>query len=136
MFDQISRFFATVDDTVLAIVLSVFISGIFMWIGANLAGAVRSTLARSIWAAFGAMVVIWLVGSLFAAYVPVVGPVFGLLPGFVIVLFLIQIIFDTGFSRALLVWIFFILAQFAAGRLAGFLLLGGSRAFFWWGPKF
>jgi len=136
MLGLIGRILSVGNDFLLVLALAVFTTAIFMWIGAHLAGTLRTTLARAFWAAIAGMAVVWLVGSLFAAFIPIMGSIFGLMPGFFLALFFIQLVFETSFSRALLVWIFFILGQLVSGRLAGFLFLGGPRAFLWWGPKF
>jgi hypothetical protein len=132
----IGRILSMGNDFLLVLAIAVFVSAVFTWIGAHLAGALQTTLARAFWAAVAGMMVVWLVGSLFSAFIPVVGPIFGLLPGFFLVLFVIQLIFETSFFRAVLVWVFFVLGQLAAGRLSGFLFLNRPKAFIWWGPEF
>lgn len=128
MFWYTPRFFAMGRGFFLLLAFAVLISGIFMWIGARLAGVQRATLGRAILAAIASTAIAWIIRGLFAAALPFVGPFIGFLLGLLLVLVAIRVIFDTSFGKALLAWIFFILAQMVAGLLVGLLFFGGMRA--------
>jgi hypothetical protein len=122
------RLFAFGSGTLLSLVLAVLISGIFMWIGARLAGIQRATLGRAIFAAISGTAIVWLVGGLLATTLPLGGSILGFLVILLLVLVATRIIFDTSFGKALLAWIFFILAQAVVGLLVSLLFTGSIRA--------
>ena len=123
------RLFAFGSGTLLALAFAVLISGIFMWIGARLAGIQRATLGRAILAALSGTAIVWIAGGLFATTLPLGGSILGFLLVLLLVLLATRIIFDTSFGKALLAWIFFILAQIVVGLLVGLLFTESIAAF-------
>lgn len=136
MFWHTHRLFAFGSGTLLSLAFAVLISGIFMWIGARLAGIQRATLGRAILAAISGTAIVWIVGGLFATTLPLGGSILGFLLILLLVLLATRTIFDTSFGKALLAWIFFILAQIAVGLLVALFFTGSIRAFVPLGPQF
>lgn len=129
MFWHPYRFFVMGSGAFFSLAFAVLFSGIFMWIGARLAGIHRATLGRAILAAISCTAIVWIIGGLCVWAVPL-GGTFGFLLSLLLVLLATRVIFDTSFGKALLAWVFFILAQVVAGMLMGLLFFGGMRAFF------
>jgi len=136
MFWHTHRLFAFGSHTLLSVAFAVLISGIFMWIGARLAGIQRATLGRAIFAAISGTVIVWIVGGLFATALPLGGSILGFLLILLLVLLATRVIFDTSFGKALLAWIFFILGQAVVGLLVGLLFTRSISALVSLGPKF
>jgi multisubunit Na+/H+ antiporter MnhG subunit len=67
---------------------------------------------------------------------PLAGPIFGFLLGFFLVLLIIKVVFRTSLIRALVVWIFFLLAQPVFAFLVGRSFFGDLENFFWKGLPF
>jgi len=124
MFWHTHRLFAFGSHTLLSVAFAVLISGIFMWIGARLAGIQPGT------------VIVWIVGGLFATTLPLGGSILGFLLILLLVLLATRVIFDTSFGKALLAWIFFILGQAVVGLLVGLLFTRSISALVSLGPKF
>jgi len=113
-----------IGSTIVAAVIAAVIGGFFMWIGANLAGVGRGTFGRSIIAAVLAALVTWVVTAIFS-YLPVFGYVIGFFLGIIFSIFVIQGVFGIRFAKALIVWLFYVIAQFVAVLLVGF-VFGGA----------
>jgi hypothetical protein len=110
--------------TIVTAIIAAVVGGIFMWIGANLAGVRRATFGRSIIAAVLATLVTWVITVIFS-YLPFYGNAIGYFLGIVFSIFVIQGVFGIRFVKGLLVWLFYIVAQFVAMLLVG-LVLGGT----------
>jgi hypothetical protein len=100
------------------------IGGFFMWTGANLASVRRATFGRSIIVAVLAALITWVVTAIFS-YLPTFGNIIGYCLGIIFAIFVIQGVFGIRFAKALLVWLFYIIAQFIAVLLVGF-IFGGA----------
>lgn len=113
-----------IGATIVAAIIAAVIGGFFMWIGANLASVRRATFGRSIIAAVLATLVTWVITVIFS-YLPFYGNAIGYFLGIVFSIFVIQGVFGLRFVKGLLVWLFYIVAQFFAMLLVG-LVLGGT----------
>jgi len=94
-------------------VATVIIGSFFMWIGAKMAGVQNAGFGKSILAAIATSVITIIISGVFSV-VPVMGTVLGFLVGLLLSLFIIKAVYDTSFGKALLTWIFCIVAQIVA----------------------
>jgi hypothetical protein len=113
-----------IGSTIVAAIIAAVIGGLFMWVGANLANVRRANFSRSIIAAVLAALVTWVVTAIFSC-LPVFGNVIGFFLGIIFSIFVIQGIFGIRFGKALIVWLFYVIAQFVAVLLVGF-VFGGA----------
>ncbi|RTZ93681.1 MAG: hypothetical protein DSY91_01655 [Deltaproteobacteria bacterium] len=105
---------AVIATAILGIaVLAMLIATLFMWIGAKLAGVEKATFGRSFIAAIGSAFLTWILSLIFSLFPPVGLPV-GFVIGLILVIFVIMGAYDTSFGKALLVWLFHLLAEIAA----------------------
>ena len=113
---------------VFAFVLMVIVGGFFMWIAAKIARVEKSTFGRAIVAAIASSFV-----SILAAFVfhffPVLGNFLGYIIGLLLSILIIKGVFETSFGKALLVWVFDIIAKIIA-VLAASVIVAGSFAVF------
>jgi hypothetical protein len=99
---------------VLVILVAVVLGALFMLIGAKMAGVgTNATFGRALGAAIACSLMTWIAAAVFSV-VPVLGTALGFIIGLILSLMIIKAIFDTSFGRALLTWIFNILAQVVA----------------------
>ncbi len=98
-------------------VLMVLIGGFFMWIAAKIARVEKSSFGRAIMAALASSFVS-IVAAIIFNLLPVIGNLFGFLIGIVLSILVIKAIFSTSIGKALLVWIFDIIATAIALVLA------------------
>lgn len=110
---------------IIMLVLSIAISGLFMFFGARMAG-VPATFGKSCLAAVATSVATLIISGVFS-FLPGVGTALGFLASLAASLFIIKAIFDTTLPKALLVWVCVIIAWIVAGLLVG-LLFGGMFA--------
>ena len=108
---------STLLTLVITAIIAVLVASFFMWLGAKIAGVERSSYGRSMVAAVAAAFVTWLV-SYVGAQIPSLPRVIGFIVGLVLTIVVIQAAYSTRFGKALLVWIFNIIAQIIAGVLA------------------
>jgi hypothetical protein len=113
-----------IGSAIVAAIIAAVIGGFFMWIGAKLANVRRANFGRSIIAAVLAALVTWVVTAIFS-YLPVFGNLIGFFLGIVFSIFVIQSVFRIRFGKALIVWLFYIIAQFIAVLLVSF-VFGGA----------
>ncbi len=106
---------------IFAFILMVIVGGLFMWIAAKIARVEKSSFGRAMAAAVAASFVEIFVAFLFNL-VPVFGNLFGFILGLVITILVIKAVFDTSFGKALLVWIFNLIAAFVAIALAAMIM--------------
>jgi hypothetical protein len=106
---------------IFAFILMVIIGGLFMWIAAKIARVENASFVRALVAAIAASFVEMLVAFLFNL-VPVLGNLFGFILGLVITIFVIKTVFGTSFGKALLVWIFNLLAVGVAIAVASIIM--------------
>jgi hypothetical protein len=98
-------------------ILMVIIGGLLMWVAAKIARVEKSSFARAMAAAIATSFVTVLASSLFKL-VPVLGDLFGFIAGLVLAILVIKAVFGTSFGKALVVWIFHLVATGVAVVLA------------------
>lgn len=94
-------------------ILMVILGGLFMWIGAKIVRVENSSFGRALVAAIGSSFVSVLAAFLFNL-LPVIGNLFGFIIGLVLSIVAIKAAFGTSFGKAMLVWIFNLIATFIA----------------------
>ncbi len=99
----------TILTLLVAILISILVGGFFMWMGAKMAAVKYATFGRAVIAALWVALIMWIIPYIFALLTFTTW--FGWLIGVILALFAIQGAFSTSFLRALLVWIFSIVAQ-------------------------
>jgi len=122
--DMISTLVAISTAVLGVAVLAMLIATFFMWIGAKMAGVEKATFGRSFIAALGSAFLTWIL-SFSLSFFPPVGPPIGFLIGLILVIFVIKGAYDTNFGKALLVWVFHLLAEIAA-IIIGILTFAGA----------
>lgn len=100
------------------------IATLFMWLGAKMAGVKKATFGRSFIAAVGSAFLTWILSLLSLSFFPLVGPPIGFIIGLVLVIFVVMGAYDTTFGKALLVWLFHLLAEIAAIAIGAFTFAG------------
>lgn len=108
--------------TVFMAVLGVFvvaalISTFFIWLGARIAGIKNARFGNSLLAAIGAAFVTWLISWLFAGAAGI-WAIIGFIIGLILSIFVVQGAFKTTFGKALLAWIFHVIAEIIAILIA------------------
>jgi hypothetical protein len=111
-----------------AFVLAVVIGGFFMWIAAKIVRVEKSSFGRAIIAAIGASVVSFLATVVFH-FIPLLGDAIGFLIGLLLTVFVIKGAFETGTGKAMLVWIFNIIATVVAVLIASVIAAGTFMLF-------
>jgi hypothetical protein len=106
------------------VVLAVLFGGLMMWIAAKIAGVRKATFGRAVVAAIGCAAVSFLLGAGFH-FIPIFGDLVGFFIGLVLSILVIKGAFDTTTGKALLVWIFEIIAAFVA-IVIGTMLAAGT----------
>jgi hypothetical protein len=101
-------------------IIWVLLGGLFMWIAAKIARVENSSFGRAMVAAIGASFVSLLVSFVFNM-LPVFGNLFGLIIGIIVSILIIKAAFGTSFGKALIVWIFNLIAAGIAVALAAML---------------
>ena len=91
-------------------VLAALVSTFFIWIGARIAGIKNAAFGNSLLAAIGAAFVTWFVSLLFASTTGI-WAIIGFIIGLILSIFVIQGAFKTTFGKALLAWIFHVIAE-------------------------
>lgn len=109
-------------SSIFLVVLGVFaiaalISTFFIWVGAKIAGIKNVGFGNSLLAAIGAAFVTWLISWLFAAATGI-WVIIGFIIGLILSIFVIQGAFKTTFGKALLAWIFHVIAEIIAVMIA------------------
>jgi hypothetical protein len=103
--------------------LGAVVSGIFIWIGAKVAGVPDPGVGRSVLVAIVTSVSTWFMALVLSA-MPLVGTFTGFVLGLLVSLLIIKSFFSVSFGKAFLVWIFHVLAQVAAIVLAALTFAG------------
>ncbi len=106
---------------IFAFILMVIIGGFLMWIAAKIVKVENSSFLRAIVAAIATSFVTVLVSFLFKL-IPTLGDFFGFIAGLVIAILIIKVLFRTSFGKALVVWMFYLLANFIAIILAAMIM--------------
>lgn len=106
---------------IFAFILMVIVGGFFMWVAAKIARVENSSFLRAITAAIATSFVTVLVSFIFKL-VPVLGDFFGFIAGLVIAILIVKAVFRTSFGKALVVWMFHLVAVFIAIILAAMIM--------------
>jgi hypothetical protein len=109
------------------LVFGILIGGFFMWIAAKIVRVEKSSFGRALLASIGSSVMAVVLSFVFGI-VPLIGNGLGFLVGLLFSIFIIKGAFDTSFGKALLVWIFNIVAVVIAVGLTA-LVTAGSLFF-------
>lgn len=100
-------------------------SAFFFWIGGKIVGVKKATFGRAILAAIASAVATWMISWLMS-FIPGIGTVLGFILGAIIVIFIIKAAFEINtLGKALLVWIFYLIAQGITIFIA-LLIFGGA----------
>jgi hypothetical protein len=108
---------------IFAFVFAVILGGFFMWIAAKISGVRHATFGRAMLAAVGTSLVSFFFTFVFH-FVPVLGNLIGFIIGLVLTILVIKGAFDTTTGKAVLVWIFNIVAVVIAVFLASIIGVG------------
>jgi hypothetical protein len=108
---------------VLFLVVGVLVAGLFMWLGARIAGVKQANFGRAVVAAVASWVVTGLCYGL-APVLPLVGVGLATVGAVLLSVVVIRAAFDTTLGKALLVWIFSLIVQVVAVLLTGLPLFG------------
>lgn len=106
---------------IFAFILMVIIGGLLMWAAAKIARVEKASFGRAMAAAVAASFVTVLASFLFKL-VPVLGDLFGVIAGLILAILIIKSLFSTSFGKALIVWIFYIVAAGVAFALAAMIM--------------
>jgi len=99
------------------------VSGLFIWIGAKVAGIPNPGFGRCVMVAIVTSVGTWLLAFVLTI-LPVVGTFGGFVLGLLLSLLIIKSLFNVSFGKAALVWIFHVIAQGVAILIAVFTFAG------------
>lgn len=114
----------TVLSFALIALVGAVVASLFIWIGAKIARVAGSTFGRAMVAAVGAGFLNWLSATVLLE-LEVTSEVAGFLVGLFLTILVVKAAFDTSWGKALLVWVFNIIAQ-AIAFWAGSLLIAGD----------
>jgi len=118
-------FFGAMFGAIVGIfIVATIIAAFFMWLGAKLARVENATFVKSILAALAAAAITWIVSLIFSL-VPVAGTIVGFVIGLILTIFAIKAIYATTFGKAVLVWVFHIIAEIIA-VIIGILTFAGA----------
>jgi hypothetical protein len=110
-------------------IIATIIAAFFMWVGAKMAGVRRATFGKSIVAALGSAFITWFISLVFSV-VPVFGTFLGFIIGLFFAILVIKASYNTSFGKALLVWIFHIIAEIIAIIIGVMTFASGLFVFF------
>jgi hypothetical protein len=111
-----------VTSILLLALIALLFSSFLIWLGAGMIGVKDGGFGKAFIAALGGVFVSWFMYYLMAAF-PAIGSFIGFIIGLVLTLFIIKSAFNITFGKALLIWIFYIIAE-AATVAVGILILG------------
>jgi hypothetical protein len=114
---RMTGFELTTGGFLIAALIAIFLASFFMWIGAKIARVGNATFGRSIVAAVGSGFITWLVSIVFD-YIPETPFIIGFIVGLFLTIIIIKAAYSTSFGKALLVWIFGVIAEIIALLLA------------------
>jgi hypothetical protein len=124
---------AAVATVLTLLAVWIILAGLFMYIGANVAKVPHRSFGKAVAAALLAGFGGNMVGGLFLI-VPVIGPLLGGLINIIVQIFIIKAIFETETGKAILTWIFSLVAQIIVAVIASIIfggaLLGMFAAFY------
>ena len=105
------------------ILIAALLSTFFMWLGAKVSNVKKATFWRSLLAAIGSAIISGLISWLFAGFTGI-GAVIGFLIGLGLALLVIKAAYETDYGKALLVWLFHLVAEVIAIIIAIFTFAG------------
>ena len=112
---------------VFAFIFAVILGGFFMWIAAKISHVKRSSFGRAILAAIGTSIVLFVI-TFSTSFIPILGNAAGFIVGLILQIFVIKGAFDTSTGKAVLVWVFNIVASIVAVLLASAIGFGTLAA--------
>ena len=95
------------------VLIAILVGAFFIWLGAKMASVKNATFGRSILAAIGASVVTGLLSWVFAGFTGI-GAIVGFLIGLFLSILIIKAVFKIDWGKALLVWVFHVVAEIIA----------------------
>ena len=108
-----------------AFFFAIILGGFFMWIAAKISGVRRATFGRAILAAISTTLVSFFF-TFIGHFVPFIGNLVGFIIGLILTILVIKGAFDTTTGKAVLVWIFNIVAVAIAVLLASIVGVGAA----------
>jgi hypothetical protein len=105
------------------LLFAICIGAFFMWIAAKVARVEKSSFGRAILAAVVSSIVAVIV-SFVLGILPIIGNGLGFLAGLLVSILIIMWAFDTTFVKALLVWVFNVVAVVIAVALTAVITAG------------
>lgn len=109
-------------------VIALVFSALFIWAGASMAKVKSANFGKSFMAALASSIITWVITALFAG-ITGIGSIIGFLIGLFLTILVIKTIFKTDWGKALLVWIFHIVAEVLA-IIVGSLTFAGTMTLF------
>ena len=109
----------------ICVLVATALSAFFIWIGARFAGVPGATAGKALYAAFLSSVAVWALTGLASAFFGI-GSLAGWLLGIMVTLGILKSVYDTGWSTALLVWIFIGVAHVLVGIVMVFFVITGA----------
>ena len=109
---------------VLCILVATALSALFIWMGSKFAGVPGATFGKAFYAAFLSSVAVWALTGLGAPFFGI-GSVAGWVLGIVLTLGILKSIYSTGWSSAMLIWIFTGVAHVIVGIVMVILVIAG-----------
>jgi|Deesub1362A_J573_1020465.scaffolds.fasta_scaffold03592_7 hypothetical protein len=107
--------------------LAAMVSALFLWAGAKMARVPGATFGKAVLAALAGSFVSWLVSLLFSVAAGP-GTLLGWAIGTLMVIFVIKGVYGVALGKALLVWVFHLVAQVITVLVVLSVLAGGTLA--------
>lgn len=114
---------------IVILAIGILISYFFIWIGTKVSRGKNFTLRKAFLAAILSSLITYAVTTLFYI-LPNMRTIFGYFMGIFICFFVIKIVFHASYKGALLIWVFYVPAQFSAVIIGSFLFVGGMKDLF------
>ena len=108
-------------------ILMILLGGLFMFIGAGIAKVEHRTFLKAVAAALLGGIGGSIVGGILF-WIPVIGPVLGFFGNIATQIFIIKAIFNTETGKAILTWLFDLIAQFIVAVIAIIIFWGAIGA--------
>jgi hypothetical protein len=91
-------------------IIGLLITAFFLWIGVKLAGITGASFGKAVIAAV-LSVIATIILSIILSLLPFIGGFLGLLLGILVSIYIIKVVFDTSWGKALVAWILYIVAM-------------------------
>ncbi|MDD5598614.1 MAG: hypothetical protein PHV82_11770 [Victivallaceae bacterium] len=115
---------AAVGTLLTLLAVWIVLAGVFMFIGAGVAKVAGRSFGKAVAAALLAGLSGNLVGGIFLI-IPVIGPVIGVFANIIMQIFIIKTVFETETGKAVLTWVFSLVAQIIVAVIA-MIIFGGA----------